>query len=116
MDLFVHGPCSVLRRTVKELLRGNPSLFDLYTEWRRFALDHDKGGGPLAGQRVDDYLLDFYSFVEMQAATGKTELDPGVTRDEILAFLLEYYNETPVQWFLPGERTATTDGQACKEV
>jgi radical SAM superfamily enzyme YgiQ (UPF0313 family) len=115
IDLFVHGPCSVLRRTVTGLLRGVPSLFDLYTEWRRFALDQGKGGGPLTGQKVDDYLLDFYSFVEQQAARGKTEVDPGVTRDEILAFLLEYYNETPVQWLLPGERTATKDEQACKE-
>ncbi len=116
IDLFIHGPCSVLRRTMKELLRTSPGLLDLYAEWRCFALDHGRGGGPLTGQKVDDYLLDFYSFVEQRAAEGKTELDPGVTRDEILAFLLEYYNETPVRWSRPAGQNPENDRQVCKEM
>ncbi len=110
IDLFIHGPCSVLRRTVKALLGVTGDLFDLYLDWRRFGLENRRGGGPLTGQKVDDFLLDFYAFVEERAASGKTGLDPGVTRDEILAFLLEYYNETPVQWLRPAQ-----DGQLKQE-
>jgi len=97
IDLFVHGPCSILKKTIQKQLESS-SLYDLYLAWKTWAVSRDAGGGPGAGQKVEEYLLDYYRFTEYQVNEGNYQLDLGMVRDEILAFILEFYEDTHVHW------------------
>ena len=70
---------------------------EVYLKWREWRLPRNAGTGPSGRQTVEEYLIDFCSFVEHMAETGKTRLDPGTSRDEFLAFMIEYFGDTPVQ-------------------
>lgn len=98
LDLFVHGPCSVMRETVLNLLKGTSNLWQLYREWRVWADGRCRGGGPIAGQNPDEFLLDFYDFASERVKAGHEDFDLGRSRDEILAFYLQYYGQTPVRF------------------
>jgi len=104
VDLFVHGPCAILRKFVLQLahLRG---LWQIYRDWNAWSVARGLGPGPAAGQRVDEFLMDFYAFVE-EMAPHIDGMDAGVARDEILAFYFRHYNETPVRFVPVGENAA----------
>jgi radical SAM superfamily enzyme YgiQ (UPF0313 family) len=104
LDLFVHGPCAVLRDATLDLARARGGLWRVYREWSAWSLARGLGRGPLAGQRVDEFLMDFYSFIEETAAQSDG-IDTGAARDQILAFYFRHYNETPVR-MVPAEKTA----------
>jgi radical SAM superfamily enzyme YgiQ (UPF0313 family) len=98
LDLFVHGPCSVTRDTVRYLLQGGRSLWSLYRDWRDWADARGLGGGPMAAQNLDEFLLNFYEFASDQVAVGRADFDLGKARDQILAFYLRYYGQVPVRF------------------
>lgn len=105
-DLFVHAACAFLRRTVNGLTAGGWTLWSLYREWRQWADQRGAGEGPLSRQPMDEYLFDFCAFVEHLAETGKTSLDPGVARDDMLAFYLQNFGDTPVRFGVRQEDVA----------
>lgn len=113
LDIFIHGPCSVMRGTILHLLTKNRNLWDLYLEWRDWADSRGLGGGPMAGQRLDQFLLDFYAFASDQIATGRVDFDLGHTRDEILAFYLRHYCQVPIRFV--SLSTAETSPQIAEE-
>ena len=94
-DLFVHGPCAILRRSVLELATARGGLWPVYRAWKAWIGKNDRGLGPIAGQRVDEFLLDFYAFLE---DTAGEEVDCGAARDDILAFYLRHYADTPIRY------------------
>jgi radical SAM superfamily enzyme YgiQ (UPF0313 family) len=96
LDLFVHGPCATLRKAVLELARARGGLWQVYREWRAWSMPRGLGRGPFAGQRLDEFLMDFYSFIE-EVATQSEGIHTDAARDAILAFYLRHYNETPVR-------------------
>lgn len=97
-DLFIHAACAFLRRTVIALTADGRSLWGLYRDWHGWAESRLAGQGPLRRQRMDEYLLDFCSFVEEEAAGGRTGIDPGIARDEMVAFYIQSFGETPVRF------------------
>lgn len=98
LDLFVHGPCSVMRNTVRQLLSSERSLWKLYCDWRDWADARGLGSGPMTGGAPDQYLLDFYDFAASEVAAGRADFDLGHAQDEILAFYLQYYGQVPVRY------------------
>lgn len=100
-DLFIHGPCAVLRKQVLQLAASRGGLWPLYREWKAWSGERGLGLGPIAGQRVDEFLLDFYQFLEAAAEDG-APVDTGAARDEILSFYFRHYGETPVR-FVPSQ-------------
>ncbi len=108
LDLFVHGPCSQMRGTVLGLLGEGSSLWQTYEAWHTWATDHGRGGGPMASQTLDEYLLDFYEFAADTISGGRATLDLGHVRDEILAFYLRHYDQTPVRFVSAPELNGTT--------
>lgn len=97
-DLFVHAACAFLRRTVNALTAGRRTLWELYRQWRAWAEARGAGEGPLSRQPMDEYLFDFCAFVEELAASGQTAVDPGIARDEMLAFYFQNFGDTPVRF------------------
>lgn len=98
VDLFAHGPVSVMRQTVLHLLQRGRRLWNIYRDWRDWADPRGLGGGPMANQTPDEFLLDFYEFAAEQVAAGNADFDLGQTRDEIVAFYLQYYGQVPVRF------------------
>lgn len=105
LDLFVHGPCSQLRGTVLGLLDDGGSLWEIYQAWHGWATERDRGGGPMTDQTLDEFLLDFYEFAAEAVARNQGGLDLGDVRDEILAFYLRHYDQTPIR-FVPAQAPA----------
>ena len=97
VDLFIHGPGSVMRQTVLHLLQRGRTLWNLYRDWRDWADPRGLGGGPMAGQTPDEFLLNFYEFAQDQVLVGRADFDLGQARDEIMAFYLQYYGQVPVR-------------------
>jgi radical SAM superfamily enzyme YgiQ (UPF0313 family) len=97
VDLFVHGPVSVMRQTVIHLLQRGRTLWNVYRDWRDWADPRGLGGGPMARQTPDEFLMDFYEFVADQVAAGRVAFDMGKARDEIVAFYLSHYGQVPVR-------------------
>ena len=97
-DLFVHAACAFLRRTVNALTSEGRSLWQNYREWHRWAAEQHAGSGPLGRQPMDEYLFDFCAFVEHLATAGLTAVNPGIARDEMLAFYLQNFGDTPVRF------------------
>lgn len=95
LDLFVHGPCAILRKTVCRLAARRGGLWPLYREWKGWSEAHGAGRGPAAGQSVDEFLMDFYAFIDATAGDGE---EAGEARDEILSFYLRHYNDVPVRY------------------
>jgi len=112
VDLFVHGPVSAMRQTVRHLLERGRTLWDVYRDWRDWADARGLAGGPMADQAADDFLLDFYEFAADQVAAGRADFDLGEARDEIVAFYLRYYGRVPVRFVGPTstETSAETMG------
>ncbi|MCP4201199.1 MAG: B12-binding domain-containing radical SAM protein [bacterium] len=108
LDLFVHGPCSQMRGTVLGLLGEESSLWQTYEAWHTWATDHRRGGGPMTNQTLDEFLLDFYEFAADTISGGRAKLDLGHVRDEILAFYLRHYDQTPVRFVPAPELKGTT--------
>jgi radical SAM superfamily enzyme YgiQ (UPF0313 family) len=97
LDLFIHAPCAILRKTVNRLFEGGRSLWQLYNDWRSFADPRGLGLGPSAGQKLEDYLLDFYAFLDWEVSARRSDIDLGTTRDEILTHLFLHHGELPVR-------------------
>lgn len=97
LDLFIHGPCAVLRKTVNDSLDGKRNLWQLYHDWRAFANPRGLGQGPSANQKLEEYLLDFYAFLDWEVTTQGSEIDLGTTRDEILTHFFLHHGEVPVR-------------------
>ena len=113
LDLFVHGPCSILKDTVLAAARARGGLWELYREWNRWSMARGLGKGPIAGQRVDEYLMDFYSFIE-ETCRAQEGIDTGAARDQILAFYFKHFGDTPVRYVTAeeAERLAAAAPQA----
>ena len=97
-DLFIHAACAFLRRTVNALTADGRPLWSLYRDWHQWAAARHAGQGPVRQQPMDEYLFDFCSFVEDEAAAGRTSVDPGMARDEMLAFYIQNFGDTPVRF------------------
>jgi radical SAM superfamily enzyme YgiQ (UPF0313 family) len=115
LDLFVHGPCAIMRRTILGLIGEQRGLWRLYRDWRAWADREGKGAGPHTGQKIEEYLLDFSEFVEFDGATREKPFDSGIARDEVLEFFLRHYGEMPVRTVkegdpIPGDESGQTDG------
>lgn len=93
-----------MRGTVLRLLAGGRSLWDLYCDWREWADPRGLGGGPTTDEAPDEYLLDFYDFAAAQVATHRADFDLGRSRDEILAFYLQYYGRGPLRFISSEDR------------
>jgi radical SAM superfamily enzyme YgiQ (UPF0313 family) len=98
VDLFAHTACAFLRRTVNALTASGRSLWQLYRDWHAWAESRNAGQGPLERQLMDEYLLDFCAFVEEEAAAGRANVDPGIARDEMLAYYIQNFGATPVRF------------------
>ena len=101
LDLFIQGPCTAMQGTVLQMLAGGRSLWNLYRDWRAWADPRGLGGGAAVGQAPDQFLLDFYEYVGAQVEAGRVNLELGHARDEILAFYLRQYGQTPVRFVAP---------------
>ena len=108
-DLFVHAACAFLRRTVIQLTSDGRSLWNLYRDWLDWSITHTAGQGPHRQQLMDEYLVDFCSFVEEEAASGRCSIDPGIARDEMLAFYIQNFGDTPVRFGVRREDLESLD-------
>jgi radical SAM superfamily enzyme YgiQ (UPF0313 family) len=97
LDLFIHGPCAILRKTMNSLLAKNRDIWQLYHDWRAFADPRNLGAGPSGDQKLEEYLLDFYSFLDWEVANQHSTIDLGATRDEILTHIFFHHGEVPVR-------------------
>jgi hypothetical protein len=98
LDIFIHGLCAQMRGTVLHLLGAGQGLWGLYLDWRSWS---GVGTPPLAEKDLDGYLLDFYRFAEEKVRFGQAEFNLGDSRDEILAFYLRHYGQSPIRFVEP---------------
>lgn len=97
LDIFIHGPCAILRKTLNNLLAEGRDLWRLYHDWRAFAEPRRLGAGPSGDQKLEEYLLDFYSFLDWEVTNQHSAIDLGATRDEILTHIFFHHGEVPVR-------------------
>ncbi len=103
-DLFVHGICSPLRRALPALMGGPGGLWRLYRAWKTWCAGTGRGGGPGVAQPLDEFLMDFHSFVESEIVAGALDASAtGAVTDAILEFYLRNYGDTPVREIAPGQ-------------
>lgn len=97
LDLFINGPCAVMRQSVSGLLGSEGNLINLYYDWRKWNKSNGLDAEWNRERSLEKLLMDFYDFILCQVSEGKVNFEPGHARDEILAFYLSQYNKTPVE-------------------
>ncbi len=116
LDIFIHGLCAQMRGTVLHLLRGRPGLWELYQDWRRWTGGAVPGRAQVHGTGLDEkgldgYLLDFYRFAEEKVRSGQAAFDLGDSRDEIIAFYLRHYGQSPIRFVEPVSEGLEREGR-----
>ena len=104
MELFVFGPCSILRETVLLLLKEmRCDLWDLHNRWNN-SPDTQALIGRLAEEQLEEeYLFQFCDFAVAQLLKHIPDAKTRVT-DELLRFYFEHYGHTPVKLGTVGDQ------------